>query len=50
MAQLEHVSVPAMDPRRFESVLEPDDYQALLQLIDESYPNICCRKELTVSS
>jgi trehalose synthase len=33
MAQIEHVDVPAMDPRRFESVLEPDDWRDLLRLI-----------------
>ena len=34
MTSLEHVPVEAMDPRRFESVLAPDQYERLVDLID----------------
>jgi trehalose synthase len=34
MSLLQHVPIVAMDPRRFESVLLPDEYQGLLELIE----------------
>ena len=33
MPRLQHVPVVTMDPRRFESVLLPDEYESLLELI-----------------
>src|SRR5947209_17164651 len=35
MAQLQHVPITPMDPRRFGSVLLADEYAALEQLIDD---------------
>ena len=50
MAALEHVVVPAMDPRRFESVLEPDDFQALRELIEVSDQRLSDRVIWNVNS
>ena len=36
MTRLEHVAVEALDPRRFESVIAPAEYQQLLDLIDNA--------------
>jgi trehalose synthase len=50
MTLLEHVPVVAMDPRRFQSVLVPEEYENLLELIDAGTRELRARVVWNVNS
>src|SRR6266567_3560058 len=50
VAPLRHVPVPAMDPRRFASVLSDGEYEALLRLIDRGRRELRSRVVWNVNS
>jgi trehalose synthase len=50
MPAIEHIDVPAMDPRRFESVLTPEDFQELLHLIENANEGLADRVVWNVNS
>jgi trehalose synthase len=50
MSPLEHVAVGAVDPHRFEAVLAPEQYHALLELIDSGRRELSGRVVWNVNS
>src|SRR5437588_10030630 len=50
MAQLSHIPVGPMDPRRFRTVLSPDAYNALVDLVERGSRQLAGRVIWNVNS